>query len=96
MRELKHSTSEGKRVADMGLRCKYNNITEVYNKVGKTNLIAYENCRKKFAEDDNAYNFRVGNGTSYSFTVSWFTVINDEEVMVVITRDNNYLVWLER
>lgn len=96
MLELKHSTVRGKRVVSMGLSCKNTSLEELYKTWSREKEQAFCSCKFMFADDKNAWCFRVGNANTFGFTCSWLTIIDDEEVMRVETKDNSYLVWLER
>lgn len=40
--------------------------------------------------------FGVGNANSFGFTASWLETKDGEDVMRIETKDNSYLLWLNR
>lgn len=45
---------------------------------------------------ENNEAFGVGNANTFGFTASWLGTMNGEDIMRVETRDNSYLIWLNR
>lgn len=38
----------------------------------------------------------VGNANTFGFTCSWLAIKDGENIMRIETKDNSYLVWLDR
>ena len=49
-----------------------------------------------YALDMNSSDFGIGNANTFGFTCSWLTVKDGEKIMRIETKDNSYLVWLDR
>lgn len=96
MKKLKGSTARGKQIIEMGNRCCWQSLSNLYDNWSDAKQRAYEWCWEQYSSDDNASAFGVGNANSFSFTASWLTIIDGEEVLRVETKDNSYLVWLDR
>ena len=96
MRELKASTKAGQRVIEMGERCVYDELYNIYDRWSYAKEQAFRRCREMFLNSDNSTAFGIGNANSFGFTASWLDVIDNEHVMRVETKDNSYLVWLDR
>lgn len=96
MREYKASKKNGQRIISMGERCTARSIRELYNNYSDAKARAYNWCREQYCNDENATAFGVGSANTFGFTASWLTVINGENAMRVETKDNSYLVWLDR
>ena len=96
MKELNLSTKRGKEVYIMGSSCGFTDIRDLYKNPSKAKKEAFEKCWLEYVNDVNSQFFGVGNENSFGFTCSWLTLINNENVMIVKTRCNDYLVWLER
>ena len=45
---------------------------------------------------ENREAFGIGNANTFGFTASWLGTKNCEDIMRVETRDNSYLIWLNR
>ena len=96
MRELKLSTKHGKKVYTMGCHCPWFGLNNLYHRWSKAKQIAYDECWNEYVKDPNATDFGVGNANTFGFTCSWLTTKDNEDVMVVKTKSNDYLVWLNR
>ena len=96
MIELKASTARGKQVVAIGERHEGYFLSDVYNSYSTEKLEAYQRCRDMYAIDLNATGFGICSHNTFGFTVSWYTVINNENVMRVETKENSYMVWLDR
>ena len=57
---------------------------------------AFNLCYEQYIKSENGSAFGVGSATTFSFTASWLCTYNNEEVMRVETKDNSYMVYLNR
>ena len=57
---------------------------------------AFNWCWEQFCKGENSTGFGVGNANSFGFTASWLETRDGENVMRIETKDNSYLVWLDR
>lgn len=57
---------------------------------------AFNWCWEQYLNDENSTAFGVGNANSFGFTDSWLLTKDGEDCMRVETRNNSYLVYLER
>lgn len=96
MREFKASTKAGQRIVEMGERCVYSELYNIYDSWSQAKQNAFDWCRKQFVEDENSSAFGIGNANTFGFTASWLTVKEGENIMRVETKDNSYIVWLDR
>ena len=71
-------------------------LSHIYNSWSDAKQRAYEWCRQQFVDTDNSYGFRVGNANTFGFCASWFGTIDGEPILRYETKDNSYLVWLNR
>ena len=90
---LKASTSKGKRVIDMAIRCNSRTLDELYERYSNKKQKAYNDCYQSFIREDG-YNFRVGNANTFGFTACWLVSGEDSEVLRVETKDNSYMIIL--
>lgn len=96
MREYNLSTTRGKQIYNIGSTCYATMLEALYDKPSKAKYIAFDKCMEEYIFDENATDFGIGNANSFGFTCSWLTTKNDEDVMVVKIKNNDYLVWLNR
>lgn len=96
MREYKLSTSRGKQIYDMGCRCCWSSLHNLYDNWSSAKEIAFDYCWEQYTKDENSTAFGVGNANTFGFTASWLLTKDGENCMRVETKDNSYLVWLDR
>lgn len=96
MREYKLSTARGKQLYDMGCKCCWDSLSNLYERWSEAKELAFNWCWKQYCNGKNSTAFGVGNANSFGFTASWIETVDDEPVMRIETRYNSYLVWLER
>ena len=96
MREFKLSTKAGERIYAMGARCCWSSLYNLYSSWSIAKQRAYDWCYEQFSKDENSTAFGVGNANSFGFTASWLATKDGENVMRVETKDNSYLLWLDR
>ena len=94
MRTLKASTSQGKRVINMAIRCNNERLDELYKIYSSEKQIAYDNCRKLCAKE-KGYLFGIGNANTFGFTARWFVKGKRFNELRVETKDNSYRVILD-
>lgn len=96
MKELNLSTKRGMKVYEMGRHCPWFGLNNLYDRWSQAKQIAYDECWNEYIHDKNATDFGIGNQNTFGFTCSWLTKKDNEYVMIVKTKSNNYLLWLER
>lgn len=96
MREYKLSTSRGRQIYDMGSRCCWPNLCNLYDKWSCAKEEAFNRCWDMYINDENSSYFGIGNANSFGFTASWLAEKDGENILRVETKDNSYLVWLDR
>ena len=94
MRTLKSSTSQGKRVINMAIRCNSTTLEELYKKYSNQKQQAYNYCYELFIREEG-YNFRVGNANIFGFTACWLVKGEHFDELRVETKDNSYRVILD-
>lgn len=96
MREYKLSTKRGRQIYDMGNRCCWSNLRNLYDKWSDAKEEAFNRCWEMYINDKNSTAFGIGNANSFGFTASWLAEKDGENILRVETKDNSYLVWLDR
>lgn len=96
MRELKLSTAKGKRVYDMGMTCYNNYLWQLYDNWSPKKQKAFDWCWEQYIADENSESFGIGNANTYGFTASWICTYKGEDALRVETKDNSYIVYLNK
>lgn len=96
MRELKASTKAGQNIVNRAIINDGYWLDDVYEKPSQTKLNAWEWCFEQYSKDNKAFDFHICSHNTFNFSVAWYTVINGEQAIRMETRDNSYLVWLDR
>ena len=95
-KELKASTKAGQQIISRGQHWEGDDLHAVYAKPSYAKQEAFDRCWDLFCEMVNSEMFGICSHNTHSFSVSWLAEFEQEPVMVVITRDNNYMVFLNR
>lgn len=96
MREYNLSTNRGKQIYEMGCRCCRSSLNNLYDHWSIAKEKAFNWCWEQYCNDENSEAFGIGNANSFGFTASWLLTKNGEDCMRVETKDNSYLVYLNR
>ena len=96
MREYKLSSAKGKQLYNCG--CHYDGyyLREVYDTPSTAKQHAYDNCYDKYLNTENSTAFSICSHNSFGFSCSWLGTKNGENIMRYETKDNSYLIWLDR
>lgn len=96
MREYKASTKRGKELIAMGERCCWDSLHNLYDSWSQAKQQAFDWCWEQFVNDNQSTAFGIGNANNFGFTCSWLAIKDNENIMRIETKDNSYLVWLDR
>lgn len=96
MVEVKGSTKRGQNLIASGERCCWSSLRNLYDKWSQAKQNGFDWCYEQYCKDENATDFGVGNANTFGFSASWVTIIDGENVMRLETKDNSYLIWLDR
>lgn len=96
MKEYNLSTSRGKQLFNMGNTCCWSSLYNLYDKWSDAKERAYNWCWEQYCKGENSESFGIGNANTFGFTASWLETRNNENVMRIETKNNSYLVWLDR
>ena len=80
----------------MGNTCCWGSLHNLYDSWSTAKEEAYNQCWEMYLETENHEAFGVGNANTFGFTASWLGTKNGEDILRIETKDNSYLVWLER
>ena len=96
MKEYKLSSSRGKKLYDMGKTCCWRSLCNLYDRWSPAKQVAFDSYWEQYVETENRGAFGVGNANTFGFTASWLGTKSGEDIMRVETKDNSYLIWLDR
>ena len=96
MREFKYSTKAGKAIAERGCRWDGNTLGQVYDNWSDAKQKAYDWCYNEYLDTEDHDAFGICSHNTFGFTCSWLGKKDGEDIMRYETKDNSYLVWLER
>lgn len=96
MKEYKLSTSIGKQLYEIG--CKYDGywLSDVYKRWSQAKQKAYYECINMYIQTEESTAFSICSHNTFGFTCSWLGKLNNENIMRIETKDNSYLIWLDR
>lgn len=96
MRELKYSTKAGKAIVAKGSNWDGNTLGQVYDNWSDAKQRAYDWCYEQYLNTEDSDSFGICSHNTFGFTCSWLGKKDGEDIMRYETKDNSYLVWLER
>ena len=96
MREYKLSTARGKQLYEMGCRYDGYTLAQIYETWSYSKQTAYDYCWNEYVKTEESTEFSICSHNTFSFTCSWLGKKDGEYIMRIETRDNSYLIWLDR
>ena len=96
MKEFKASTKRGQQLINSGNYCYASSLSQIYTTWSQAKQNAYNWCYNEYLKSDNHSAFGIGNANTFGFTASWLCTINGENAMRIETKDNSYIVWLDK
>lgn len=96
MKELKASTKAGQAILKRGIQYEGGHLKDVYRRYSKEKERAFDWCIHEYIKTGYSWGFGICSHNIFGFTCSWFGIKDDEAIMRYETKDNSYLVWLER
>ena len=96
MREFNASTSKGKEIIARATHYDGYTLRDVYDSYSAEKEKAYYECFREYVETENSQAFSICSHNSFGFTCSWVGTKDGENILRYETKDNSYLVWLDR
>ena len=96
MREFKASTKGGQNILR---KAEYNEgyfLSQVYSTFSKQKENAWNWCEHEYLTSDSHSNFHICSHNIFGFSVAWFCRINEENCLRYETKDNTYIVYLDK
>lgn len=96
MKQLNASTYKGREIIRRATRDEGDTLSHVYNKWSPKKEEAYYLCYREYLKTKNHDKFAICSHDTFGFTCSWTGTKDGERIIRYETKDNSYLVWLER
>ena len=96
MREFKASTKKGQDLIKMGSSCCWGSLYNLYDHWSSAKEQAFNWCYDQYLKDYHSSDFGIGNANTFGFTASWLFEEDGENAMRIETKNNSYIVWLDR
>lgn len=96
MREFKASTKKGQQLLDRANSCCWSSLHNLYDSWSTAKQNAFDWCWEQYCKDENSTAFGIGNANTFGFSASWLLTVNGENACRLETKDNSYLIWLDR
>lgn len=96
MREYNASSYKGKQIMERASHYDGYRLSDIYGKYSVDKEIAYDWCYTEYLETENHESFSICSHNIAGFTCSWVGTKDEEDILRYETKDNSYLIWLER
>ena len=96
MKELKYSTKKGQEIVARASNWDGNNLDQVYDNYSQAKARAFDWCYDQYLSTEDHESFSICSHNTFGFTCSWLGKLEGEDILRYETKDNSYLVWLER
>lgn len=96
MKEYKLSSARGKQLYRMVTTFCCGSLYNLYDRPSLAKQAAFDYCWEQYMATESHEAFGVGNANTFGFTASWLGTMNGEDITRVETKDNSYLIWLNR
>ena len=96
MMKLNASSYKGQRIIEKASNIEGCNLRDVYSSWSIYKEQAFDWCYNKYLETENHARFAICSHNSQAFTCAWFGEIDGERILRYETKDNTYIVYLDR
>lgn len=96
MKEYNLSTSMGKQLYNRACHYEGYYLSQVYDRPSTAKLHAFARCYDEFLNTENSTAFSICSHNTFGFSCSWLGTKDGENIMRYETKDNSYLIWLDR
>lgn len=96
MREYNLSSSKGKQLYNRGSIYEGYYLSHVYDRPSLAKQQAFAKCYDEFLHTENSSAFSITSHNTFGFSCSWLGTKDGENIMRYETKDNSYLIWLDR
>ena len=96
MIELNASSYKGKQIIEKASNIDGYNLRDVYTTWSAEKERAYNWCYDQYLQTENSEAFSICSHNIFGFACSWVGTKDGENILRYETKDNSYLVWLDR
>lgn len=96
MKELKASTKAGKNIIERASYFDGRRLEDVYTSYSVEKARAYEWCFNEYMNTEDSRGFQICSHNTFGFTCAWYGTRDGEPILRYETKDNTYIVWLDR
>ena len=96
MMKLNASSYKGKQVMNRASNIDGYTLSDIYNDWSIAKEHAYDWCIEQYHKTVNHFGFSICSHNSQAFTCSWFGEIDGERILRYQTKDNTYIVYLDK
>ena len=93
---VKGSTRRGQDLIIMGERWAGNTLSQCYDNWSHAKQKAFDWCWEKYVHTENSSAFGICSYNTFGFTVSWLGLYEGENALFIETKDNSYIVLLDK
>ena len=96
MMKLNASSHKGQHIMNRARNIDGHTLSDIYTRRSIAKEHAFDWCYNQFLKTENHAGFSICSHNSFGFTCSWFGEIDGEKILRYETKDNTYIVYLER
>ena len=96
MMKLNASSYKGKQIIEKASNIDGYNLRDVYTTYSIAKDYAFAWCYNQYLKTDNHTRFIICSHNTFGFTCSWLGEIDGERILRYETKDNSYIVYLDK
>lgn len=96
MMKLNASSYKGKQIVERASHVEGYELRDVYNTWSIAKEHAFEWCYNQYIKTENHARFLICSHNSQAFTCAWFGEKDGERILRYETKDNSYIVYLDK
>ena len=96
MMKLNASSYKGKQIIERASHIAGSQLCDVYTTWSIAKEHAFSWCYKQYIKTENHACFSICSHNTFGFTCSWFGEIDGERILRYETKDNSYIVYLDK
>ena len=96
MMKLNASSYKGQQIMNRASNIDGYTLSDIYARCSPAKEHAFNQCYEQYIKTENHYGFSICSHNSFGFTCSWFGTKDGENILRYETKDNSYIVWLDR
>lgn len=93
---VKGSTKRGQELIARGVEYEGITLGQVYDSWSRSKQEAYDWCYEKYLNTEEHTSFGICSHNTFQFTVSWLGIYDGENALFLETRDNSYIILMDK